>query len=145
MNCYVHPDKEAVGVCTSCTKPICSECKVEVAGKLVCTNCLAEGKGIAQVPAAGTALKSKGTALVAEIAGGLFGIFGLGWIIAGRSETGVFWLVGMLIWELVAVGISLITGGILCIVTIPINLAAVAASAYNLNNYMNQHPDQFTA
>jgi len=26
MNCYVHPEKEAVGICAKCRKFICSEC-----------------------------------------------------------------------------------------------------------------------
>ena len=33
MNCYVHPDKEAVGACIGCGKFICSECATEIQGK----------------------------------------------------------------------------------------------------------------
>ncbi len=36
MNCTNHPDREATGMCTYCGKPFCSECLVEVKGKMYC-------------------------------------------------------------------------------------------------------------
>lgn len=42
MNCYSHPEKEAVGECALCGKPICPECTVEIDGKLYCKYCVAE-------------------------------------------------------------------------------------------------------
>jgi len=44
MKCYNHPEIEAVGVCTLCKRAVCSECGIEVQGKLVCRECLAAGK-----------------------------------------------------------------------------------------------------
>lgn len=42
MNCYVHPEKEAVGTCVSCGKFICSECVTEIQGKNYCKHCVDE-------------------------------------------------------------------------------------------------------
>ena len=39
MKCYVHPEVDAVGTCTSCGKSVCSNCAVEKNGKLVCRTC----------------------------------------------------------------------------------------------------------
>jgi len=36
MNCTTHPEIEAQGTCTYCGKPFCSECLIEVDGKMVC-------------------------------------------------------------------------------------------------------------
>ena len=44
MQCANHPDVEAVGTCTSCGRPVCSECGVDAQGKLTCRQCLAEGQ-----------------------------------------------------------------------------------------------------
>jgi TM2 domain-containing membrane protein YozV len=40
MKCYVHPDAEAVGTCTNCGKTVCSNCALEMNGKLVCKSCV---------------------------------------------------------------------------------------------------------
>lgn len=42
MNCYVHPDKGAIGTCVGCGKFICSECCTEIKGKNYCKNCVNE-------------------------------------------------------------------------------------------------------
>ncbi len=44
MKCYVHPDTDAVATCTECGKGICSECAIDVAGSIVCRNCIQEGR-----------------------------------------------------------------------------------------------------
>ena len=36
MNCVKHPDKEAAGVCTYCGKFHCSDCLVEIKGRMYC-------------------------------------------------------------------------------------------------------------
>ena len=43
MKCYYHPEAEAVATCTDCGKAICQICAVNVAGKLLCQQCLASG------------------------------------------------------------------------------------------------------
>lgn len=39
MNCYYHPDKEAVIKCTNCGRSICDECKVHRYWKTYCKSC----------------------------------------------------------------------------------------------------------
>lgn len=40
MKCYVHPDVDAVGTCTNCGKTVCSNCALEMNGKLICKSCV---------------------------------------------------------------------------------------------------------
>jgi hypothetical protein len=42
MKCSLHPDIDAIGVCCNCGKGLCSQCKVELAGKLYCQSCADE-------------------------------------------------------------------------------------------------------
>jgi len=42
MNCYVHPEKGAVGTCVGCGKFICEECRTEVGNKNYCKSCVSE-------------------------------------------------------------------------------------------------------
>jgi hypothetical protein len=37
LKCYVHPDVDAVGVCSSCGRGVCRACAVKVGGKIYCT------------------------------------------------------------------------------------------------------------
>ncbi|MDX9991913.1 MAG: DUF4190 domain-containing protein [Anaerolineales bacterium] len=43
MKCYYHPETEAIATCTSCGKAICESCSVNVAGKILCQQCLSSG------------------------------------------------------------------------------------------------------
>ncbi len=145
MNCYLHPDNEAVGTCTSCGRPICRECAIEVQNKLVCRECLSTGKASMSPPAnTSRSPKDRSIALILEILPGLFGILGIGWIYAGDNNKGVMYLIGFLAWHfLVVLPVALITaGGGLCI-TIPIDLVMIGVSASSLNNYTIQHPELF--
>jgi len=36
MKCYVHPETEAVGVCSECNRWICAACTVTVEGRSYC-------------------------------------------------------------------------------------------------------------
>ena len=51
MKCTNHPEVEAQGVCTYCGKPFCSDCLVEVKGRMYCKsdlgNVLDEAKNAA--------------------------------------------------------------------------------------------------
>ncbi len=144
MNCYLHTDREAVGACTSCGQLICGGCAVEMDEKLVCRECLSTGKTVMpQRPTMERPMKDRSLALVLEILPALFGLFGFGWIYSGNTSTGVAWLVGVLIWDLVAVLILTLTAGFGCIFTIPINLVLVAISASSLNTYIKKHPELF--
>ena len=39
MKCSIHQDIDAVGVCSNCGKGLCSNCKLELRGKLYCQSC----------------------------------------------------------------------------------------------------------
>lgn len=41
MNCAYHPDREVRGICSSCGRPICQECLVDLNGQPHCKACLA--------------------------------------------------------------------------------------------------------
>lgn len=40
MRCFKHPKSEAVGICSSCNKGVCSRCAVEKDGKVYCRDCI---------------------------------------------------------------------------------------------------------
>ncbi len=142
MKCYIHPDREAVGTCTSCGKPICGECAVEVQNKFVCRTCLSLGKS-APVSTTVRSPKDRSIALILEILPGLFGFLGFGWIYSGNTGTGIAWLIGVFVWDVIAVIIDIVTAGFGFCVSIPVNIILVAVSASSLNSYTKQHPELF--
>jgi len=145
MNCYLHPENEAVGTCTSCGRPICHECAVELQNKLVCRECLSTGKATMSPPSnVSRSPKDRSIALILEILPGMFGFLGMGWIYSGENNKGIMFLIGFLAWHfLVVLPVSLITaGGALCI-TIPIDLVIIGVSASSLNSHTQQHPELF--
>jgi len=38
VECETHPDHRAVGLCVICGKPVCSDCEMKSAGKILCSN-----------------------------------------------------------------------------------------------------------
>ncbi|MEW8978751.1 MAG: hypothetical protein AB2385_10125 [Symbiobacterium sp.] len=40
MSCAYHPDREVRGICSSCGRPVCAECLVELSGRPYCKTCL---------------------------------------------------------------------------------------------------------
>jgi TM2 domain-containing membrane protein YozV/ribosomal protein L40E len=87
--------------------------------------------------------KQRAQVLILEIVPACFGVFGIGWFYSGQTTAGTLWLVGMLVWEFIGLALSVVTVGLGCMCFFPLNLALVAVSAVMLNNYINQHPDQF--
>lgn len=119
MNCYKHSDREAVGTCTSCGRSICSECTVEMQGKLVCRDCLSTGKATTK----SQSTLDPNTAFIIELVGGFFGLLGLGYFYAGRTNDGLMRLIGWIIYSIIAwIVISLLLAVIIGIVCIPIQL-----------------------
>jgi TM2 domain-containing membrane protein YozV len=88
-------------------------------------------------------VKEKSTAFILEILLGLFGISGIGWIYAGQTGTGVAFLIGMLVWMVIAGVVGVLTVGVGCVCTVPINLVIVGVSTMMLNQHMQRNPDQF--
>jgi hypothetical protein len=87
--------------------------------------------------------KDRGLALIFEILPGLFGLLGFGWIYSGNTNTGIIWLVGMLVWVVVAFFIILFTIGLGFFCVAPIHIALIAVSAYQLHTYTKAHPELF--
>jgi hypothetical protein len=87
--------------------------------------------------------KSRGTALLLEILPGLFGFLGFGWIYGGNTTTGLLWLAGMIVWDMIAVLIDVLSAGLACFCTVPVNLALIAVSSMLLSTYTKQHPELF--
>ncbi len=92
---------------------------------------------------AARAPKDRSTALILEILPGLFGLLGFGWLYAGHTNRGLAWLIGVLVWDVVAVVLALVTVGFGLLCTVPVNLALIAISASRLNLYTKQHPELF--
>lgn len=99
--------------------------------------------GYAQVPGNVTVINqfnSKNTTpLIVEIIISCFGIYGIGWLMAGETTTGVLLLIGSLVlfWPLAILVVVLTFGlGALCIG--PLAIAAVIVNAILLNNHLNR-------
>ncbi len=82
-------------------------------------------------------------ALIAEIILSLFGIYGVGWLIAGETTIGVLLLIGSLVLYLpiAILGIVFTLGlGIVCVG--PVSIALIIINALLLNNALNRKAAQ---
>lgn len=95
MHCSAHQDREAVAICSRCGRAVCSYCAISVGPATVCRDCLA-----AQPPLASA--KSVDTAFILELVPGLFGLLGIGYLYAGRTNEGVLRLVAWLAYLAIA-------------------------------------------
>ena len=113
MNCYYHPDRDAVGVCVACGRAVCIECKVVLGDKIYCNVCA--DKRISE--AATTAPQSVKKAHYSTALRILSGIFGA-WIILG-SITGLsYYMESGLIAELIVDIVSIVIAVLLFAMTI---------------------------
>ena len=71
--------------------------------------------------------------LVFEVLGGLFGLYGVGWIVGGYAVTGALLLVGSFLLTLLWIAVTLATVGVGLFCIIPIDLVILATSALTLN------------
>lgn len=84
------------------------------------------------------------SALIAEILLSLFGIFGVGWLMAGESTVGTILLICSFVmyWPLLLLGTILTFGfGLICLG--PMAIAAIIINALLLNNSLNRKAAQF--
>lgn len=82
-------------------------------------------------------------ALVVEVIASLFGIYGIGWLMAGETTTGILLLIGsfVLYWPIFIVG-SIITFGLGLVCLGPLGIAAIIINAILLNNTLNRKAAQ---
>lgn len=83
-------------------------------------------------------------ALVAEIILSLFGLFGIGWLMAGETTVGVILLICSVIiyWPIMILGTIFTFGiGLLCLG--PIAIAAIIVNIILLNNVLNRKAAKF--
>ena len=88
-------------------------------------------------------LKDRSIALILEILPAFFGIFGIGWIYAGNLAVGILLLAGVLVWDVIAVVINILSGGLGCFCTLPVAIVLIAVSAVSLHSYTKTHPEIF--
>lgn len=91
MNCYSHPDVSAVGACVNCGKAVCTDCAMNVAGKIYCPEC-------APSAITSSATKTNSLAIVSLVLGivsipllflnGCGVLFGIGALITGLIARG---------------------------------------------------------
>jgi hypothetical protein len=83
-------------------------------------------------------------ALVAEIILSLFGLFGIGWLLAGETTVGIVLLICSIViyWPVMILGTIFTFGiGLLCLG--PIAIAAIIANIILLNNILNRKAAKF--
>ncbi|BAI61435.1 conserved hypothetical protein [Methanocella paludicola SANAE] len=124
MKCYMHPEVEATGTCTSCGRPVCPDCSMNVAGKITCKACAeALATQCATAPK-----KEPWLALALSLFGGFVsGLFiGLGQLYNGQVKKAVILsLAHVFGWFVIIVGyvlLAIVTLGIGAIVCLPMFL-----------------------
>lgn len=63
-----------------------------------------------------------------------FGIYGIGWMMAGRTATGILLLLAGLVWDTIALGLILTGIGVFC--TLPLHAVFITLTAALLSNYV---------
>ena len=104
MNCYYHPEREAVGMCVACGKPICPECKVMLKDKFYCNPC-ADKMFSSKADSAASVIENtsgQGSSAVVpkEIRGWNWGGFFLSWIWGIGNKSWLAVLFGIIAWIL---------------------------------------------
>lgn len=76
--------------------------------------------------------------IIAEVILGLFGIFGVGWLIGGKTTTGAILLGLSALWWITSIVSVVFTFGLGALCIYPIDIAFIVASAVLLNNALKQ-------
>ena len=69
-----------------------------------------------------------GTAVAVEAVLSFFGVYGVGWLIAGKPAVGVPLMIGGFLWDLVALIVVLPTAGFGLCCIVPLHLGFIATS-----------------
>jgi hypothetical protein len=72
------------------------------------------------------------TPVIVEAILAFFGVYGVGWLIAGETSIGVALLIAGFVWDAIFVAAAFTVLGLCCVV--PLQLIFVALSAFQLNN-----------
>ena len=85
------------------------------------------------------------TPLIVEILLSLFGIYGVGWLMAGETTTGIILLIGSFVvyWPILFL-IAVFTLGLGLACDFPLAIAAIIINAILLNNALNRKAAQIT-
>lgn len=113
MRCFYHPERNAVGICSSCHRGICDECAKEIGKSLACSGNCEEDVGIdeAHVPTEDTIRAQEKDKQSAVMIFGIGGLLILSWsvplaVILHSRDVGIFILWGIIF--LLAAGLTLI-------------------------------------
>jgi hypothetical protein len=96
--------------------------------------------GVPMVVAGRPEHPSRTAAIITEVILDLFGIYGVGWLIAGETTVGIVLLVGSFIWWPIVVVSTVITLGIGLICVVPLNIAFVLLSVILLSQRTAARP-----
>ncbi len=83
-------------------------------------------------------------ALLIEAVPAFFGFFGIGWMYAGNTGVGLLWLIVMLMWDALTIGLATATGGLWCCCALPVSLFAIALSVGLLYEHTRHHTTRFS-
>jgi hypothetical protein len=81
-----------------------------------------------------------GAAIVVEVVAGLFGFWGIGWLMRGYTLTGALLLIGGLVFGAIMLVVSLLTFGVGFLCWGPLNLVVMVCSAIALSNRLRSGP-----
>ncbi len=78
--------------------------------------------------------------MAVEIIAGLFGFWGIGWLMRGYTSTGVLLLVGGFVFAALMLAITIFTAGVGLLCWGPLNIAVIVASGITLSNRLKSGP-----
>jgi len=91
MNCFIHPEREAVGTCSMCGHPICQQCLNKMAGRMFCDTCAKDPRTLAEITGGGVpGLQLKNPGLAAVLS---FLWVGLGQVYNGEVAKGILLMI----------------------------------------------------
>jgi len=81
--------------------------------------------------------RDKTLPILLEVIPGLFGLYGIGWLVSGFTSTGLMLLIGGIVFGVIMVIVSIFTLGLGLLCWGPINLAVMITSTIVLNKRLD--------